>query len=55
MIPLADASASVELCADEDDHGAVRALQDVAVAEVSCVEVVAVLWRESARLCALLP
>ena len=53
MIPLADASASVELCADEDDHGAVRALQDVA--EVSRVEVVAALWRESARLCALLP
>lgn len=44
MIAFADASALVKPYADESDHGVVRSLPTLAVAEVSRAEVVAALW-----------
>ncbi|MGH8981900.1 MAG: type II toxin-antitoxin system VapC family toxin [Acidimicrobiales bacterium] len=46
MSVFADASALVKLYADEEDHGLVRQLDAVAVAEISRVEVPAALWRK---------
>lgn len=44
---FADASALVKLYVDEDGHSWTRAILDIAVAQVSRVEVPAALWRKT--------
>lgn len=47
MTVFADSSALVKLYADEDDHEAVRELENLVVAQIARVEVPAAIWRKT--------
>ncbi len=47
MSTFADSSAVVKLYADEDGHDTIRALDNLVVAQIARVEVVAAIWRKA--------